>query len=361
MNGMATGLSNCITKDGQTTVTNDIPLGGNKITGLGTPTATTDASTMGYVDTTAAATQYAGTVTAATVGSDITIATALNNGDTLDGVTLATDDIVLVKDQSDASENGLYTVAATPARNTLYDAYDDHPGAIITVQEGTANANTGWICTSTVGGTIDTTDIDFASLSTATTKTGTIDTNPDATNDTIAFYDDSAGVGKQALMAYLPGAILGILSHRSASDQNAATDSWVTRALDTEDYDRLSILSLSSNQFTISAAGTYEIYYEGQFLTETLGIHAIRLYDITGAAELDVGMAGCGGSFSGTSSNISACSHPSGHTVVTITASNTFEIQGYVEDNSSDNEFGRGSSVGDTYNTQLTRVVIRRA
>lgn len=48
--GFAAGLSNCITKDGQTTITNDIPMAGFKITGLGTPTATTDATTKAYVD-----------------------------------------------------------------------------------------------------------------------------------------------------------------------------------------------------------------------------------------------------------------------------------------------------------------------
>lgn len=41
---MATGLSNCITKDGQTTVTADIPMGSHKITGLAAGTATTDAA-----------------------------------------------------------------------------------------------------------------------------------------------------------------------------------------------------------------------------------------------------------------------------------------------------------------------------
>lgn len=40
---LATGLSTCITKDGQTTVTANIPLGANKITGLAVGTASTDA------------------------------------------------------------------------------------------------------------------------------------------------------------------------------------------------------------------------------------------------------------------------------------------------------------------------------
>jgi hypothetical protein len=50
MDGFATGLSNCITKDGQTTITANIPFNSKKITGLGTPTDNADAATKAYVD-----------------------------------------------------------------------------------------------------------------------------------------------------------------------------------------------------------------------------------------------------------------------------------------------------------------------
>lgn len=46
MDGMATGLSTCITKDGQTTPTANIPMGGFKITGLGLATGATDAASL---------------------------------------------------------------------------------------------------------------------------------------------------------------------------------------------------------------------------------------------------------------------------------------------------------------------------
>jgi hypothetical protein len=49
MDGMATGLSNCITKDGQTTITANIPFNSNKNTGLGNATARTDAINVGQV------------------------------------------------------------------------------------------------------------------------------------------------------------------------------------------------------------------------------------------------------------------------------------------------------------------------
>ena len=49
MDGMATGLSSCITKDGQTTITANIPFNSFKATGLGVGTARTDAISVGQV------------------------------------------------------------------------------------------------------------------------------------------------------------------------------------------------------------------------------------------------------------------------------------------------------------------------
>ncbi len=51
---LATGLSTCITKDGQTTPTANIPMGNNKITGLAVGTVATDAATLSQVQSTAA-------------------------------------------------------------------------------------------------------------------------------------------------------------------------------------------------------------------------------------------------------------------------------------------------------------------
>lgn len=103
----------------------------------------------------------AATARAATT-ANVTIATALNSGDALDGVTLANGDLVLVKDQSTAAENGVYVVGASPARATSFAAYDDHPGALISVQEGTANGDTLWLCTSNKGGTLGSTALAFS-------------------------------------------------------------------------------------------------------------------------------------------------------------------------------------------------------
>lgn len=96
--------------------------------------------------------------------ANITTTTALNSGDTIDGVVLANGDLVLVKDQTTASQNGIYVVGAVPARHSQFDAYDDHPGILIVVMEGTVNADSLWVCTSQLGGTLGTTAIAYSDV-----------------------------------------------------------------------------------------------------------------------------------------------------------------------------------------------------
>lgn len=96
--------------------------------------------------------------------ANITISTGLNSGDVIDGVTLANGDPVLVKNQSTAAQNGIYIVSGSPARSPEFDTYDEHAGALIAVEEGTANADTLWLSTGNRGGTLNTTAIPFTRL-----------------------------------------------------------------------------------------------------------------------------------------------------------------------------------------------------
>lgn len=96
--------------------------------------------------------------------ADITIATALNAGDTLDGVTLAAGDRVLVKNQSTAAQNGIYVVAATPARAADMDDDDEVLGALVYVIAGTANTATAWKVTNTAATVVDTDAINWAAF-----------------------------------------------------------------------------------------------------------------------------------------------------------------------------------------------------
>jgi hypothetical protein len=145
------------------TPTGDVAMGTYKITGLGTPTNATDAATKGYVDSAAQGIDWKASVRAATT-ANVTLASDLENGDTLDGVTLTTGDRILVKNQSTGSENGIYVVAASgaPTRST-----DADTGAELTsnfavfVEEGTTNADQGYVLTNDGAITVGTTALTF--------------------------------------------------------------------------------------------------------------------------------------------------------------------------------------------------------
>ena len=116
-----------------------------------------------YVDSALAGIRTRLTVKAATT-ANITIATALNPSDTLDGISLSDGDTVLVKDQSDQSENGLYTVASSPARSSEADTWDEIAGQLISIQQGSANEDDLYLCTANSGGTLNTTAITYTKI-----------------------------------------------------------------------------------------------------------------------------------------------------------------------------------------------------
>lgn len=127
------------------------------------------ASAAAYADAAVAAATAARiwkqTVRAASTG-DVTIASALENGDTLDGVTLATGDRVLLKDQSTPRSNGIYVVQASGSavRATDADSSDEICGMMVLVREGTVNADRVFVCTNNSGITVGTTAITIVSL-----------------------------------------------------------------------------------------------------------------------------------------------------------------------------------------------------
>jgi hypothetical protein len=171
---------------------------------FGTPTADDHAATKAYVDAARSGLDVKQSVRAATTGP-ITLATGLENGDTLDTtVTLATGDRVLVKDQSTASENGIYVVNATgaPTRATDFDSTAEvTPGAFTFVEEGTLNADSGWVLTTNGTITVGSTALNWALFSVAGTilagdglsKTGNT-INVGGTTDRISVSSDAVDI-----------------------------------------------------------------------------------------------------------------------------------------------------------------------
>jgi hypothetical protein len=145
-----------------TQASNSVAITGGTITGLGAPSSGSDAANKTYVDdlVTGLKTRI---ITRVATTANINLSNALENGDTLDGITLATGNKVLVKDQTDATENGIYNVVASGAatRDTDYDTVAELAGQLVIVQEGSSNADKIFLCTTDNSGSIGSVNIVF--------------------------------------------------------------------------------------------------------------------------------------------------------------------------------------------------------
>lgn len=150
--------------------TQDVP-GTKTFTGtvnVPTPTSDAHAANKGYVDAVARGLDWKPSVRAAT-GSNIT----LSGVQTIDGVSVAAGDRVLVKSQSAGADNGIYTVVSGGAWTRAADfsatggpggASSATAGATVFVSEGTTYGNTSWTCTTDDPITLGTTPLSFSQI-----------------------------------------------------------------------------------------------------------------------------------------------------------------------------------------------------
>jgi hypothetical protein len=140
-----------------------VSLNAQKISNLLDPTNAQDAATKAYVDSVAQGLDAKASVKAATT-ANIT----LSGAQTIDGVSVVAGDRVLVKNQSAASQNGVYVAQSGAWSRALdMDAWSEVPNAFVFVEQGTTQADTGWVCTADPGGTLGTTSIPWTQFSSA--------------------------------------------------------------------------------------------------------------------------------------------------------------------------------------------------
>jgi hypothetical protein len=174
--------------------------------------APTEKATKAYVDGKVAGLSWKQAVRAATTATG-TLSTAYENGDAIDGVTLATGDRILIKNQSSASENGSYTVNASgaPTRATDADSGAELVNASVYVSEGTTNADTQWTCSTNAPITVGSTSLAFAQLTSAggsvpTSRTLTAGTGLTGGGDLSADRSFAVDINKQTI--WVPAAAM---------------------------------------------------------------------------------------------------------------------------------------------------------
>jgi len=174
-----------------------VDVNNSKITNVTDPSSDQDAATKAYVDSVANGLDVKDSVNLASTAN---IAGTYNNGAgtitagsngalTVDGVATALNDRILLKDQTDSTENGIYKVSTLGTGSAAYvltrtpdaDAASEITGgAFVFVEKGTANADNGYVFTHDGTPTLGTTNITVAQFSgagqisagNALTKTG---------------------------------------------------------------------------------------------------------------------------------------------------------------------------------------------
>ena len=209
--------------------TGTVDVNSSRITSLSDPSGDQDAATKAYVDSVANGLDVKKSVRVATTTA--LAAVTYNNGAgtltanangalTIDGVTVSVADRVLIKNQASAVQNGIYVVTTTGSGAAAFvltrgpdadTAGELTGGAFFFVEEGTDNADNGYVTTFNGTPTLGTTDITFVQFSgagqisagNALTKTGnTLDVAVD--NTTIEVSSDAlrvkaSGIGANEL------------------------------------------------------------------------------------------------------------------------------------------------------------------
>jgi Phage tail fibre repeat len=263
------------------TMSGAIAMGGSKITGLGTPTASDDAATKAYVDNVSQglnshdAVNYATTGALGTTGNLVggTITTTYSNGSsgvgatltigtssnwtaiTIDGQSLTVTDRVLIKNQASALQNGIYTVTSVgEVGNTTSFVFtratdnDQVPeleaGDLVYVLAGTSNGGNGFVETAIVT-TIGTSAVTWSQFSgSSATLAGaglvTNGTNPNQLDVASTTLDVTANAVNLATV--------------TASNSGSASSSTIVDDITVDTYGRVTGVTYTSVPFT--ALGT---------------------------------------------------------------------------------------------------------
>jgi hypothetical protein len=173
-NNPAATAKSSISLTGFGALTEDLDIAGFNIINSGNVTSGSSGSTLatkGYVDSVA---QGLDIKASCLVASTADINLSAPGSGLIDGIDPATftsgTTRILVKDQSLSQQNGIYIWNGTGSamtRSLDANTWDELVGAFTFIETGTANADSGWVCTANAGGTLGTTPVPFVKFSQA--------------------------------------------------------------------------------------------------------------------------------------------------------------------------------------------------
>lgn len=250
-NGTGNSVSNLEVADfASNVIDNDNTLTANSSTRIPTQQAV-----KGYVDNAIAGVDWKDSVIAATTSAG-TLTTSFENGDSVDGVVLATGDRILIKNQADQTENGIYVVNASGAPTRANDANTGLEiwAAAVYVRQGSTNGGSNWVNNNTTQPILGSDNITFAQFQ------GQV--QPDATTTSKGIVELATQVEAEAksssVVVLTPASIVNFTQKRTFTiGDGVATSFGLTHNLNTQDI-TVSIRKVSTNEqwFTTTTCNT---------------------------------------------------------------------------------------------------------
>jgi hypothetical protein len=262
---------------------NNVTITGGSITGMSTPSLGSDVTTKTYVDDLVAGLKTR-IITRLATTANLDLATDLENGDTLDGVSLVTGNKILVKDQTNQTQNGIYIVPASGAasRDPDFDTVAELAGQLVIVQEGSTNADKIYLCTTDNSGSIGSVNITFSQVQPSFTGTVTsvavadagsseftVSGSPITSSGTITLAVNSIDASKigngdvsNTELSYVNGVTSAIQTQINGKLANVVEDT-TPQLGGNLDVNGNSIVSVSNGNIAITPNGTGSVVIDG--------------------------------------------------------------------------------------------------
>jgi hypothetical protein len=235
-----------------TQAANNVSISGGAVTGLGAPSSNSDAATKSYVDDLVAGLRTRVIAECAST-ANVNISNALEAGDAIDGVTLVAGDRVLLKDQSTATENGLYLAvgsgAGAASRDPEHDSIAELSGGMVVVNQGSVNNDKIFLCTTDSSGSLGSTNITYTTITPQ--NVGTVTSIATGTGIDGGTITSSGTIAIDSTVATLSGT-------QTLTNKTLTTPKIGTSILDTggNELAKLTATGSAVNEFTIANAAS---------------------------------------------------------------------------------------------------------